>query len=63
MILYNIVGTDDLEGMTFARCTTEVKAKKAMRLLEQNGFENTIEIRKDNLPLDVVEINDEQIYL
>lgn len=63
MILYNIVGIDDLEGVTFARCTTEAKAKKAMRLLTQNGFEDEVEIRKDNMPLDSIEINDQRINL
>ena len=42
--LFNVIGTDDLEGMTFARCTTYEKALKAKECLENNGFEDMIEV-------------------
>jgi len=58
--LYNIVGTDDLEGVIFARCTTEEKAKKAMNLLNIES----IEISVDNFTnLDTIRIGDELIKL
>lgn len=58
--LYNIVGTDDLEGVIFARCTTEEKAKKAMNLLDIES----IEISVDNFTnLDTIRIGEELIKL
>lgn len=61
--LYNVVGVDDLEGMTFARCTTMDNAVKAKKLLENNGFEDMLEITQDNLAVDMLEINGELIEL
>lgn len=61
--LYNVIGLDDLEGMTFARCTTIDKAVKAKKMLEKNGFEDVLEITQDNLPVDMVEIDGELIEL
>lgn len=54
--LFNVIGMDDLEGTTFARCTTYDKAQKAKELLEANGFENILDITQDELPIDVIEI-------
>ena len=61
--LYNVVGLDDLEGTTFARCTTLEKAKKAKELLEAEGFENLLDIVQDEMPVDVIEIGGKLIEL
>ena len=61
--LYNVVGIDDLEGMTFARCTTMDKAVKAKKLLENNGYEDMLEITQDNSAVDMLEIDGELIEL
>lgn len=61
--LFNVVGTDDLEGTTFARCTTYKKAQKAKELLEAEGFEDMLDIVKDNLPIDTIKIGDKLIRL
>ena len=54
--LFKVVGKDDLEDCIFAQCITPDKAKKAMELTEQNGFEDMVEIIQDELPLDTIEI-------
>ena len=61
--LYNVIGIDDLEGTTFARCTTLAKAVIAKDKLEKNGFEDMLNIVQDELPIDVVEIDGELIEL
>ena len=61
--LFNVVGIDDLEGMTFARCTTYEKAQYAKELLEEEGFEDMLDIVQDNLPVDAVKIGDRLIRL
>ena len=61
--LYNVVGVDDLKGITFARCTTYEKAEKAMEIIESNGFNGMITIEQDELPVDTVKIEDEVIKL
>ena len=61
--LFNVVGLDDLEGMTFARCTTYEKAQKAKELLEEEGFEDMLDIIQDEMPIDVIEIGGELIEL
>ena len=61
--LYNVVGIDDLEGLTFARCTTYDKAEKAKEILEGNGFKNMIDIVQDETPVNVIEIGGELIEL
>jgi hypothetical protein len=53
--IFAVVGIDDLEGMTFAQCTTMEKAKKAMKILVENGFDD-VEIIESNLTLDVIEV-------
>lgn len=60
---FNVVGLYELEGFTFAHCTTYQKAKKAQELLEAEGFEYMLEIVPDQLPIDVVTINGKQIHL
>lgn len=61
--LWNVAGIDDLEGMVFARCTTEEKAIKAKELLENEGFENMIDIVQDEIPIDTIEIESQLIDL
>lgn len=62
MKLWLIVGVDDLEGLTFAYCTTEEKAEKALDLLNENEI-NDIEIVKSNIDLDYVKFDGQQIKL
>lgn len=62
-ILFNVVGTDDLEGMVFARCTTLEKAQKAKKLTEANGFEGMLDIVQDEMPVDIIEIDGKLIEL
>lgn len=61
--LYNVIGADDLEGITFARCTTYEKAVKAKERLEQEGFEEMIDIVQDKVLIDAIEIDEEIISL
>ena len=61
--LFNVVGLDDLEGMTFAICTTYEKAQKAKELLEKEGFEDMLDIIQDEMPIDIIEIGGELINL
>lgn len=61
--LYLVVGIDDLEGETFAECTTLNKAKKAMKLLEKEGLEDMLEIVQSEIPIDYVEIDGKLIEL
>ena len=61
--LYNVVGMDDLEGTTFARCTTYEKAQEAKKILEAEGFENVLDIVQDEIPVDVIEIGGKLIEL
>lgn len=61
--LYSVIGLNDLEGTTFARCTTFEKAKKAKKLLEENELEDKLDIIQDELPIDVIEIDNKIIEL
>lgn len=63
MKLYNVVGVDDLEDLTFARCTSMEKAQTAKAMLENEGFEDMIRIVVDNIEVDEVEINGKLIKL
>ena len=63
MTLYNVVGIDDLEDLTFARCTTMVKAERAKTMLEEEGFECMVRIVKDEIDVDAVEIDGKIIEL
>lgn len=60
--IFEVVGIDDLEGLTFAICTTREKAQKAKELLEELGFENLLEIIQSN-PIDKIIIRGELIEL
>ena len=61
--LYNVVGKDDLEGITFARCTTYEKAQKAKEILETEGFEGSLDIFQDKIPVDVIEVDSQLLEL
>lgn len=61
--LYNVVGIDDLEGTTFARCSSLAKAVKAQTLLKKEGFENMLDIVQDEMLIDVIEIGGKLIEL
>lgn len=61
--LFSVIGIDDLEGTTFARCTTYEKAQTAKELLETEGFEDILDIVQDELPIDVIEIGGKLIEL
>ena len=63
MRLFNVVGIDDLEGTTFARCTTYEKAVIAQDKLEKEGFEGLLDIIQDEIPIDVIEIGGKLIEL
>lgn len=60
---YSVVGVNDLEGTTFARCTTPEKAEKAKKLLEEQGFEDMLTIIQDNIGIDELCINGSIIKL
>lgn len=61
--LYNVIGIDDLEGTTFARCTTYEKAQEAKKILEAEGFENILDIVQDEIPVDVIEVDSQLLEL
>ena len=61
--LFRVVGIDEFEGLTFAVCTTYEKAQKAKKILEAEGFEDTLDIVQDEIPVDVIEIGDDLIVL
>lgn len=61
--LYNVIGIDDLEGSTFARCTTYEKAEKAKEILEAEGFKEMLDIVQDEIPVDVIEIDSQLLEL
>lgn len=63
MTLYSVVGVDDLEGMTFARCTTLKNAHKALMLLEDEGYECMLRIIKDKIVVDEIVCGNEVINL
>lgn len=61
--LYNVVGIDDLEGYVFARCTTYNKALKAKELLDDVGFDGSIDIVEDYIVINTVKIDGKEINL
>ena len=63
MLIWEVNGIDDLEGTCFAYCSTKEKAEKAMQILEENGFENILEVRQSNLRLDQLSIKGKLIKL
>ena len=60
---YNVKGIDDLEGLTFAICSTEEKAKRAQALLEKADFVDCTKIVKSKIGIDKIIINDKTIDL
>lgn len=63
MQIWEVNGIDDLEGVCFAQCSTKEKAEKAIRILEENGFEDMLVIKQSNLRLDQLIIREEIIQL
>lgn len=63
MQIWEVNGIDDLEGICFAQCSTKEKAEKAMRILEENGFEDMLVIKQSNLQLDQLLVEDRLIQL
>lgn len=61
--LYKVVGIDDLEGCIFAICTTLEKANIAKKKLENEGFEDMLDIVQDEIPIDTIEIDGKLIEL
>ena len=61
--LHKVVGIDDLEGFIFASCTTLEKAKIAKKKLENEGFEDMLDIVQDEIPIDTIEIDGKLIEL
>lgn len=61
--LWEVIGIDDLDNMTFAQCSNKEKAIKARNILEENGFKGSVDVRKSCLELDVLMINGERIEL
>ena len=60
--IYEVRGTNDLEGMTFAVCTSEDKAIEAEKLLKAQGFEDIV-VKRSNLNLDEIKIGEDIISL
>lgn len=61
--IWEVNGIDDLEGICFAQCSTKEKAEKAMRILEENGFEDMLVVKQSNLRLDQLLVEDKLIQL
>ena len=61
--IWEVVGVDDLEGSTFAQCSTEEKANKAMKLLENEGFEDMLRVKQSSLRIDQIIIGDKFVQL
>ena len=55
--LYNVIGTGDLKGTTFAKCTTYEKAQKAKEILGIHDLKDKLEIVQDEMPVDVIEVD------
>lgn len=61
--IWEVNGINDLEGICFAQCSAKEKAEKAMRILEENGFEDMLMIKQSNLRLDQLLIGDKIIQI
>lgn len=61
--IWEVNGIDDLEGICFTQCSTKEKAEKAMRILEENGFEDMLVVKQSNLKLDQLLVEDKLIQL
>lgn len=60
MQIWEVNGIDDLEGTCFAQCSTK---EKAIQILEENGFEDMLEVEQSSLRLDQLLIEDKLIQL
>ena len=60
--LWEVRGINDLEGMTFAVCTSEDKAIEAEKLLKVPGFEDIV-VKRIHLNLDEIKIGEDIISL
>ena len=58
-----VYGMGECDGMVFARCTTYEKAQKAVELLEEEGFEDMVDILQEETKIDVIEIDGKMIEL
>lgn len=61
--IWEVNGTGEFDGICFAQCSTKKNALKAMHILEENGFEDMLEIKRNNLRLDQLVIGDEVVRL
>lgn len=63
MKLWNLIGIDDLEGLTFGRFSTQVKAEKAKEILENIGLDDALDIVQDSMDIDTIELSDKIIEI
>lgn len=63
MKLWNLIGIDDLEGLTFGRFTTDEKAIKAKNILENEGFDGALDIVQDSIPIDMINLEGKNIEI
>ena len=63
MKLWNLIGIDDLEGLTFGRFTTDEKAIKAKNILENEGFDGALDIVQDSIPIDMINLKGKNIEI
>lgn len=61
--IWEVNGIDDLKGTCFAYCSTKEKAERAMRILEENGFEDMLVVEQSNLKLDQLVIDNKTVLL
>ena len=63
-VLYEVVGLDDLEGTVFAHCTSDQLAEEALsKLVDAEWDEDMLTIRKSNLAVNTIVLDDEVIHL
>ena len=63
MKLCNLIGIDDLEGLTFGRFTTDEKAIKGKNILENEGFDGALDIVQDSIPIDMINLEGKNIEI
>lgn len=63
--MYSVVGTKELTGTTFARCSTEDKAVRVFNYMKVEGFMGRVAIIQDDiapdLPIDTLRIGEQVI--
>lgn len=63
--MYSVVGTKELTGTTFARCSTEDKAVRVFNYMKAEGFAGKVVITQDDvvsdLPIDTLRIGEQVI--